>query len=83
MMSVGMNARFVPFYDESQKLTPAERREMSISGTISYINWKHKFFTVEWESCGATCRESFKFWEIGKRVTVGGRKKNVYSKNHR
>lgn len=83
MMGIGMTARFVPFYDESQKLTKAERREATVSAKICYINWEHKFFTVEWTSKGEIVRESFKFWEIGKRVTVGGREKNVYAKNYR
>jgi len=73
MMGVGMRVRFVPSYDESDKLTPTERRESTITGNISYINWEHKYFLVEWNSgCGAF-RESFKFSDIGKKVTVGGR----------
>lgn len=82
MMGVGMKARFVPMYDESVKLTAAERRESTVTAYISYINWEHKYFVVEWNSNGCACRESFKFGDIGKKVTVGGREKNVHSKNH-
>jgi hypothetical protein len=74
MMCVGMSADFVPNYDESQKLTPKERRDLTISAKICFINWKHKYFTVEWETSGLKCRESFKFTDIGKQVSVGGRK---------
>ena len=74
MMGVGMSVRFVPSFDESQKMTAAERRAATISATIVYINWEQKYFTAEWESEGAKCRESFKFGDIGKQVTVGGRK---------
>ncbi len=83
MMGVGMAARFVPSYDESDKLSMAERRESMIAAKICYINWEHKFFMVEWDSNGLMCRESFKFSDIGKRVTVGGRKTYVHAENHR
>ena len=83
MMGIGMEASFVPSHDESERYTPAERRAATITGKIGYINWEHKYFTVEWTSLGQRFRESFKFADIGKRVTVGGRKKNVHTKNHR
>lgn len=82
-MGIGMEVRFVPFYNESEKLSGSERKAATIAGKIVYINWEHKYFTAEWTSHDQQFRESFKFADIGKKVTVGGRKKNVHAKNHR
>lgn len=81
-MQIGMKAFFVPTFDDSDRYTPEERKAASVCGRIVYINWEHKYFTVQWNHSGYRCRESFKFGDIGKWVTVGGRKKNVHSKDY-
>jgi hypothetical protein len=74
-MHIGTKAFFVPSFDNSERYTPQERKEASVMGKIVYINQEHKYFTVEWDHYGAKQRESFKFGDIGKQVTVGGRRK--------
>ena len=82
MMGVGMRCRFVPQFAENARFTPTERREATVTAQISYINWEHKYFTAEYQSDCGVYHESFKFDDIGKKVTVGGREKNVHAKNH-
>lgn len=53
-------------------MTQAEKEKSMVVGTVVYINYQHKYFAVEYD-CGSTKqRESFKFSEIGKAVTVCG-----------
>lgn len=72
MIGEGMKVRFVPDFTDSSKYTPQERRQHEVTAKIVYINWEHRYFTVEWVSEGRTLRESFKFAYIGKVVSVIG-----------
>lgn len=72
MICIGMKASFcstfVPGAQWSHGYDPSE----VATGRIVYINWKHKYFTVEFK-CGDTMqRESFKFSQIGQAVKVRG-----------
>ena len=72
MIGEGMKVRIVPSFADSDKFTPEERREASLTAVISYINWEHRYFTVEWNAFGKVYHESFKFSEIGRKVSVCG-----------
>ena len=73
MIGEGMKVRFVPCFDIRRTDDMAEIRSKTVTGTISYINWEHKMFLVEYPSGGTTQRESFKFWQIGSEVQLCGR----------
>lgn len=72
MIGIDMMARFVPSFMESDKLTPEERRELKVWGKIIYVNYAHKYFTVEYNWKGETFKESFNFSDCGKTVHVRG-----------
>lgn len=72
MIGIGMKVSFVPaFVPGSQNWIKPDPSEI-VTGTIVYIHWEHKYFTVEFK-CGDTMqRESFKFFQIGKSVKIRG-----------
>lgn len=72
MIGIDMKAWFVPSYRDSACMTPEERKAATVMGTIVYINYEHKYFTVEFEDGGATFKESFNFSDCGKTVRVRG-----------
>lgn len=72
MIGEGMKVRFVPYYAYSQIASTEENWRNAVTGTICYINWEHKYFTVEYDCGGTIQKESFKFWEIGKAVKLCG-----------
>ena len=67
-----MKVRFVPMFNRGAIDTPAELRAKSVTRKIVYINWEKKCFTVEFQCGDSKQRESFKFFEIGERVSVIG-----------
>lgn len=72
MIGGGMKVRFTPFY-AINSISPEETARQRITGTVTLVNWKHRMFTVEYECGDSIQRESFKFSQIGKDVTVCGR----------
>lgn len=70
MISTGAKVRFCPHFDRKEYDTPAEQRAKAVTGRISYVNWNHRVFTVEYESGGTTQVEAFKFFDIGNVVTI-------------
>ena len=72
MIQVGCKVRFVPGINESIILSPEERRAATISGTVVYVNCKHKLFEVEFDCGGTKHREAFKFCDIGSAVNICG-----------
>ena len=72
MIGEGMKVRFVPMFNRGALDSEEEIRSKSITGTIVYISWEHKYFTVEFKCGDSIQRESFKFFEIGERVSVIG-----------
>lgn len=72
MIGEGMKVQFVPAFLESKVLTPEERRDFTHTGTVTYINWEHRMFWVEFEAGGTKQREAFQFYDIGKQVKVIG-----------
>jgi hypothetical protein len=68
MIVIGDRVRFDPFqYDKGQDINFYRK---SIPGEVVEVNYKHKWFSVEY-GCPAM-RTSFKFCDIGKDVTVIG-----------
>lgn len=72
MICVDMMARFVPSFTPCANFTPEEKKAASVRGTIVYVNYAHKYFTVEWEQDGVKYLESFNFVDCGKKVHVRG-----------
>lgn len=70
MICVGAKVQFCPHYMISSIDTPEERRAKCITGTISFVNWEHSLFIVEYESGGTTQLEAFKIYDIGRNVRL-------------
>lgn len=64
MIQVGQKVRFDAFAAIKQ---PVERLTAYKVGTVVWINHRHGWFSVQY---GEGQRISFKFWEIGKNVTI-------------
>lgn len=68
----GMKARFCPACHSFGSGTLTDRKTITVTGVIRYVNWSHRVFTVEYE-CGDTIQtEAFHFYDIGKTVTIYG-----------
>ena len=72
MICVDMVAWFVPSFAKSANYTPEQKKELTVRGSIVYVNYAHKYFTVEWEKEGIKYLESFNFTDCGKTVHVRG-----------
>lgn len=72
MIGEGMKVRFCPMFNRSVIDSPDDVKAKSVTGKIIYINWEHKYFMVEFQCGDSKQRESFKFFEIGERVSVIG-----------
>ena len=72
MIGEGMKVRFCQMFNRGMLDTQAELNAKSVTGKIIYISWEHKYFTVEFKCGDGKQRESFKFFEIGERVSVIG-----------
>lgn len=69
---VGERVMFDPFECDRAPIVPNEKRfwTQSVVGEIVEVNYKHKWFSVEY-GCPAL-RTSFNFSDIGKLVKVCG-----------
>lgn len=65
--------------DEKVKFDPFEvitgfasdlNRGKAVTGTVVFVNYEHKWFSVEYDCGGGKQRTSFKFCDIGKVVNV-------------
>ncbi len=72
MIGEGMKVRFVPAFAPKADWYMPTRDGEYVTGTITYINWEHKHFVAEFDCGDSKQRESFKFSEIGERVSVIG-----------
>lgn len=68
MIGEGMKVRFVPV----AQICDGDKHKGSTTGIVVYINWKHKYFTVEYGIEGQKQHESFKFDQVGKDVRIIG-----------
>lgn len=66
MVKLGQKVRFDPF--ATITAMGIEEIRQLVSGTIVYINWKHKWFSVKY----GKLRTSFQFCDIGKEVKICG-----------
>jgi hypothetical protein len=66
-------------FDPSEPLSgfgAATSRGNFVTGTVVYINWRHGWFSVEYDCDDTKQRTSFRFEDIGEEVKVCGHKKN-------
>lgn len=68
MICVGDKVRFDPFAHD--RVTDVSYLRKTVPGEVVEVNYKHKWFSVEY-GCPAM-RTSFNFVDIGKDVTVVG-----------
>ncbi len=64
---IGQKVRFDPFYDITG-FASEDFRGGRVRGTVVYVNYPHKWFSVEYGKPKA--RTSFKFCDIGKFVNL-------------
>ena len=72
MVEIGMKAKFVPSFMESEHLHGAERRAAMVNARVASVNPLHRNFICEWVEGGVSFRECFLFSEIDKKVFVCG-----------
>jgi hypothetical protein len=72
MIGEGMKVRFIPMFAQSKIDDEAEKRRKTVTGTITYINWEHRMFWVEFDCGGSKQKESFHLWDIGNGVKLLG-----------
>lgn len=81
---LGRHVAFVPHCSFKQPNgRPLEELPPPVHGVVDFVHQKHGWFRVRWAAGESIQHECFKFCDIGKAVTLVGRKKNVHAKNHR
>lgn len=76
----GMQVRFAPFLDHTGAYGVDFLHQKKATGTIVYINWEHKWFSVEF---GKKQRISFLFSDIGVKCKLLPRKDDIKEWNGR
>ena len=71
MKLLGKKATFVPCFKKEKDGNVKEDAE-PVTGRITYVNWAHGWFRVSFHAGRTVLHESFKFFDIGKEVTVHG-----------
>ena len=74
MIEVGQKVKFDPARGQkgfgSKSLDP---RPKIVTATVVYVNEENQWFSAEYNTAsGEKIRTAFKFWDIGKTVTVCG-----------
>lgn len=70
---LGRKVRFIPaFVPRDCPANANTQKPEYVTGRVVYVNQKHRYFTAEYGWEGSKQRESFKFSQIGKDVTVCG-----------
>lgn len=70
---LGKRATFVPLVLTNANGGLTGKGDVStVTGVVVYVNETHKYFTIAYQFYGETFRESFKFSQIGKEVTIRG-----------
>lgn len=69
MITIDEKVQFDPFEAMTGFASEDNKGNMAV-GTIVYVNYVNKWFSVEYECGGTKQRTSFKFSQIGKEVTV-------------
>lgn len=69
MITVDEKVQFDPFEVITGFASDLNRGKM-VAGTVVYVNYANKWFSVEYEGRGGKQRISFKFCDIGKAVNV-------------
>lgn len=74
MIEVGQKVQFDPVRGHKGFVPKKEKnaKPKMVIGTVVYVNKPHKWFTAEYTAGGTKLRTAFKFWDIGKEVTVCG-----------
>lgn len=71
MIGEGVKVQFIPSHHKWDKEGQPDVKV--VTGRIAKVNWTSRVFFVEYK-CGDTIQtEAFKFWDIGKSVTILGR----------
>ena len=71
MIEVGQKVCFDPFED-TKGFGSRDNKGNVVTGTVVYINEPHQWFLVEYKCGKSKLRTSFKFCDVGERVTVCG-----------
>ena len=71
MIIIGDTVKFDPFEDITG-FGSSDNRGNSVTGTVVFVHYENKWFSVEYSCGGEKQRTSFKFSQIGKDVRVCG-----------
>ena len=71
MIAHGAKVQFDPF-KEMTGFASEDNRGKPVIGTIIFVHYLNKWFSVEYERRGVKQRASFKFSQIGKDVVICG-----------
>jgi hypothetical protein len=71
MVVVGDKVRFDPFY-EITGFGSSDNRGKVVKGTVVFVHYEHKWFSVEYDCDGVKQRTSFKFSQLGEDVKICG-----------
>ncbi len=69
---LGKRALFVPWALLDKNGGHTTEHGGLVTGTVTYVNDKHSYFTATYSFYGETFRESFKFSQIDKDVIIRG-----------
>lgn len=72
MIAVGDRVIFDPFI-EDKGFASGDCKGKLVTGTVIYVNYENRWFSVEYVSGGAKLRTSFNFSQIGEDVKVCGK----------
>ena len=71
MIADGAKVQFDPFQEITGFASEGNRGKLA-TGTIIFINYLNKWFSVEYECGGVKQRASFTFSQVGKDVMICG-----------
>lgn len=72
MITIDDKVQFDPF-DAMTGFASEDNKGNLVKGTVVFVNYANKWFSVEYKCGGAKQRTSFKFCDIGKAVTICGK----------
>ena len=70
---LGKKVSFIPCAFTDARGVGKAGYQVTATGTVTYVNEEHDYFTITYQMYGETFRESFKSSQIGKDVTIRGR----------
>lgn len=68
MIEVGQKVRFMPYWAENKHSNSKTKEAKTVTGVVTMVNIKHRFFRCEYDEYGVKQVETFKLQDIGNTV---------------